>query len=606
MSVFENNISILKEKNPVLASEINAIISGEHIEILESRRHTPTLKISGQLYHSIYDPKQESASLIEKFLLEKNLESYSSIVIFGMGIGYHVEELLKSNSNLPVIVIEPDKEILRAALEARDIGELLSSIFIFSPDKGNEDFFVKDIKDNAGPNPLIFTHPSFKRTVHNFNYSSILNKLSSFNPEDYKGLGVMVVYPLYGGSYPIAEYTSLAFEKLGCRVERFDMSRFYALYKEIDKITYDKTNAAKLKGLFLSLIGEMFVARVLETRPSMIFALAQSPLSMDIVKRIKPLKIPLCYWFVEDYRLMQYWKDIVQHYDYFFTIQKGEFHEEIGRMGMKNYFYLPAACHPDIHKPLPLEEEEMATFKSDVSFMGAGYYNRRSFFKMLRDYDFKIWGTDWPNDDPFFKNAVQRDSERISIEDTVKIFNSTKINLNMHSSTYHSGVNPHGDFVNPRTFEIAACGGFQLVDYRSDLEGLFKVGEEIETFSDIQDLRRKMSYYLDHPEERNKISEKARQKVLADHTYEKRMTEVLRAVTCGEGTVISNPVKDINSYKNLMKQASGNNELEALFSKFEGYDRLTISEVADKIRKGEGTLTRSEMIFLMMREFVAA
>lgn len=606
MNLFEKNISILKEKNPVLASEINAIVSGEHIEILESRRHTPTLKISGQLYHSIYDPKQESVSLIEKFLLEKNLESYSSIVIFGMGIGYHVEEFLKNSNHLPVIVIEPDKEILRAALEARDIGDLLSSISIFSPDRGNEDSSIKDIKDNAGPNPLIFTHPSFKRTVHNFNYLSILNKLSSFNPEDYKGLGVMVVYPLYGGSYPIAEYTSLAFEKLGCRVERFDMSRFYALYKEIDKMTYDKTNAAKLKGLFLSLIGEMFVARVLETRPSMIFALAQSPLSMDIVKRIKPLKIPLCYWFVEDYRLMQYWKDIVQHYDYFFTIQKGEFHEELGRMGMKNHFYLPAACHQDIHKPLPLEEEEMAMFKSDISFMGAGYYNRRCFFKMLRDYDFKIWGTDWPNDDPFFKNAVQRDSERISIEDTVKIFNSTKINLNMHSSTYHSGVNPHGDFVNPRTFEIAACGGFQLVDYRSDLEGLFKVGEEIETFSDIQDLRTKISYYLDHPEERNKISEKARQKVLADHTYEKRMTEVLRVVTCGEGAVISNPVKDINSYKNLIKQASGNNELEELFSKFEGYDKLTISEVADKIRKGEGTLTRSEMIFLMMREFVAA
>lgn len=28
------------------------------------------------------------------------------------------------------------------------------------------------------------------------------------------------------------------------------------------------------------------------------------------------------------------------------------------------------------------------------------------------------------------------------------------------------GVEPYGDFVNPRTFESAACGAFQLVDSR--------------------------------------------------------------------------------------------------------------------------------------------
>ena len=48
---------------------------------------------------------------------------------------------------------------------------------------------------------------------------------------------------------------------------------------------------------------------------------------------------------------------------------------------------------------------------------------------------------------------------RLDLE-AVKIFNASRINLNLHSSPYHLGINPEGDYVNPRTFDLAAAGPF--------------------------------------------------------------------------------------------------------------------------------------------------
>src|SRR5207244_1404466 len=109
---------------------------------------------------------------------------------------------------------------------------------------------------------------------------------------------------------------------------------------------------------------------------------------------------------------------------------------------------------------------ERAELGAPVGFVGAGYRNRRIAFRPLLDLGLKIWGTEWGGAGQV-EAAVQRDGARISTEDTVRIFNATRVNLNLHSSTYVDGVEPRGDFVNPRTFELAAAGAFQLVDRRA-------------------------------------------------------------------------------------------------------------------------------------------
>jgi spore maturation protein CgeB len=123
-------------------------------------------------------------------------------------------------------------------------------------------------------------------------------------------------------------------------------------------------------------------------------------------------------------------------------------------------------------------------------------------------------------------HLVQRKGERISPEDAVRIFNAAVINLNLHSSVRSRELVSHGDFVNPRTFEIASCGSFQLVDNRKLLPELF-ASDELAVFDSMDELKDKIIYYKTRPEERKCFAERGRKRVLLEHTYAGRMRTLL-------------------------------------------------------------------------------
>ena len=87
-------------------------------------------------------------------------------------------------------------------------------------------------------------------------------------------------------------------------------------------------------------------------------------------------------------------------------------------------------------------------------------------------------------------------------------------------------MHPEGDFVNTRTFEIAACGAFQLVDYRQALERHFDVDREVVCYRSVEELRALARYYLDKPEQRLKIARSGRDRVMREHTYAHRMRQM--------------------------------------------------------------------------------
>jgi spore maturation protein CgeB len=186
---------------------------------------------------------------------------------------------------------------------------------------------------------------------------------------------------------------------------------------------------------------------------------------------------------------------------------------------------LPMAAQPDIHQKLELPAAERRRFGSDVSFMGAGYPNRRKAFRDLVRFDFKLWGTDWEGD-AILAPYVQMSGARVSSEDCVRIFNASKVNINLHSSIQAKELVTGGDFVNPRTFEVAACGAFQLVDRRSLMAELF-AEDELAIFDRMEDLAPRIEYFLAHPEEREAIALRGQARVLKDHTYAMRMKTLL-------------------------------------------------------------------------------
>ncbi|NDV24509.1 glycosyltransferase [Desulfovibrio sp. JC022] len=344
-----------------------------------------------------------------------------------------------------------------------------------------------------------------------------------------KVLRILVVLPLYGGSLPVGRFCISALEKMGHLVETFEAPDFYGAYTAIDDLKVTSDRHQYLRNSYLNMLSQAVLAKVETFEPDMVLAMAQAPLTHQALKRLRKDNVKTAMWFVEDFRLFTYWQSFAPFYDVFAVIQKEPFFGELKQIGMENVLYLPLAAHPDIHKPEELNSIDARKYGGDVSFMGAGYPNRRMAFRKLIHHGLKIWGTEWDGDH-VLEPYVQFGGRRISSDECVKIFNGTKINLNLHSSINADELVSGGDFINPRTFELAACGAFQLVDKRSLMPEAFDEGE-LAHFDNLEDLDQKIGYYLAHPEERKKYIEKARVRVLKDHTYEVRMQSLIDFTT---------------------------------------------------------------------------
>jgi spore maturation protein CgeB len=342
-------------------------------------------------------------------------------------------------------------------------------------------------------------------------------------------LRVLVVLPLYGGSLTVGRYAVRALEELGHSARVFEAPDFYTAYEAFKGLQIGSDRLEYLENSFLSVVSQAVAAQAEAFRPDLVLAMAQAPLNRQVLARFRREGVPTAMWFVEDYRLFTYWRAFAPMYDFFAVIQGEDFLDELYRMGCDNVLYLPLAADPSFHRPLELSGVERRKFGSDVSFMGAGYPNRRRAFKRLTGYDFKIWGTEWEGE-PALEPHLQMSGARVSAEDCVKIFNASKVNLNLHSSIDPNRPVAHGDFINPRTFELAACGAFQLVDERTLLEDLFEP-EEIAVFSDMDELEEKIDYFLTRPEEREAYARRARERIMAEHTYAHRMQSLIDFVS---------------------------------------------------------------------------
>ncbi len=584
--MFEKNIKELRKINPKLAESVSSCpVSGE-IKIVSSKTGSPSLRAGNISLHSLYDPEKEARVWVDHY--REEIDRSVHIYVLGFGLGYHLLELCTSG-NRDITVCEPSIEILRTALETVDLTPVLSRVTIIT------DSDLPSVSER----PAILEHiPSVRLNSAYFNKICADLKLRGAIS---RGLRIIVVSPVCGGSLPVARYCAASLKKMGHTVELIDNSRFNDMLSSISESTGNRARRNRLTDILSSFLSEMVMARCTEFKPDLVLALAQAPLTPECVESLRAQKIITAYWFVEDFRFMNYWASIAGHYDFFFTVQKDEFHSEMEKSGFTNYHYLPVAASPDVHKPVELSPDEKEYYGSDLSFVGAGYYNRKHFLNGLIDFDLKIWGTYWDHHTALGA-CLQRGGTWIDTEDIVKIFNATEVNINLHSSTYHKGINPFGDFVNPRTFEIAACGAFQLVDRRTGLEGLFEIGEEVIVFDDLDDLRGKITYYLNHPAEREELTRKGMERTLRDHTYEKRMEQMLN-IMAAEGCEPLLWTGEGEDLSMLIEEAGRSTALGKYLSRFADKGKIMLTDITEDIQEGEGSISETEAMFLLMKEF---
>lgn len=101
------------------------------------------------------------------------------------------------------------------------------------------------------------------------------------------------------------------------------------------------------------------------------------------------------------------------------------------------------------------------------------------------------------------------------------IFHQSKINLNLTAKSIRSGLSL-------RIFDVLGCEGFLITNYQAELPEHFNIGEDLEAYTSLDDLMGKCEYYLSHDKERREIAHNGFEKVKKYHTYDIRLTQMLK------------------------------------------------------------------------------
>ena len=124
----DHNRQILRRRfrtlDEALGNAGNRALSSVRIQVSRSGRLTASVSRSAREVHvhSTYDPYVEA----ERWVRDVTSEAWDFAVIIGMGLGYHLEMLIKECPHRQLVVVEPDPDLFLAAMTARDLRKLLS------------------------------------------------------------------------------------------------------------------------------------------------------------------------------------------------------------------------------------------------------------------------------------------------------------------------------------------------------------------------------------------------------------------------------------------------------------------------------------------------
>lgn len=182
------------------------------------------------------------------------------------------------------------------------------------------------------------------------------------------------------------------------------------------------------------------------------------------------------------------------------------------------WHYLPAAYEPAVHKPTEPDADEAC----DVVFVGTGWQERQTLFEgvdwggiRLRLRGLFPMMTDASPLRPFYEEGS------VANDELPRVYAATKIALNPYRH------DAQAESMNPRSYELAACGVFQLSDARAEATELF--GSSVPTYRNAKELEDLIRYYLANPEERQAKADAARA-LVQGQTFDRRVADIIETV----------------------------------------------------------------------------
>ncbi len=216
-----------------------------------------------------------------------------------------------------------------------------------------------------------------------------------------------------------------------------------------------------------------------------------------IPKNVSLLPIPTVCYLIDSHLHLEEHINRAFNFSYVFIAQR-EYIPKFKAAGIKNVYWLPLGCDPEIHG------KSSDVKKHDVGFVGSIAGNPRREF-LLNKLKGKL---------PFYY-------ERSFWKDMAKAFSESKIIFN--SSIRND--------LNMRVFEGLCSGSFLLTDLpkNSGQEELFVDGEDFAVYDD-KFIVEKAEFYLENDKLREAIAERGRAMVLNAHKYEDRVNDLFDVV----------------------------------------------------------------------------
>jgi len=250
-------------------------------------------------------------------------------------------------------------------------------------------------------------------------------------------------------------------------------------------------------------------------KPDLMFTvLHTTELDQSVVREISNSDTITLNWFCDDqWRWDDYSRFWAPCFNWVTTTAPSAL-PKYARLGYSGVIKSQWACNHFLYRKLDLP------LKYDITFVGQPHGNRREIIQSLRDVGINVraWGHGW-------------ESGRLSQEEMIRVFNQSRINLNLSKSSTsnrstHDDQNP--EQIKGRSFEIPGCGGFQLSGSAEDLDNYYESGKEIVCFEGVDDLKEKACYYLSNEKERAAIAQAGYQRTLNGHTYAHRFASVFK------------------------------------------------------------------------------
>ncbi len=172
---------------------------------------------------------------------------------------------------------------------------------------------------------------------------------------------------------------------------------------------------------------------------------------------------------------------------------------------------------------MALPEDKQLQFEKIITWESTRQYRLSCVEQILSFKPSIIGDTAWHN------NIKGKDKQirylgSIPYADIADFYTHSIINFNNTSMQMKNAVNQ-------RVFDVPVSNAFIITDWRKQMDNLLESGKEIISYKEKEEVPELVRYYLRNENARNKIIEAGRKRILAEHTWEKRLLKVIDIMT---------------------------------------------------------------------------